>query len=351
MGVLKSIHIGTNREYDVLLGRKLLEETGNIVSQLKTKCRAVVVTDSNVDKYYSQTVVSSMINAGFETLKFVFEAGENSKNTETFVNILEFLAENKITRSDLLIALGGGVVGDITGFCAATFLRGIDFVQIPTTLLAAVDSSVGGKTAVNLKAGKNLAGAFYQPICVICDTDTFSTLDKRQIACGYAEIIKYSVLFDKDFFDNLCLQNMSIEDIVEKCVCFKRNIVSCDEFENGQRKLLNLGHTAGHGIELLSRFSLNHGEAVAVGMVLACKIAENLELCEKDTHRKIEKLLEVYNLSARYDVDEKELYDACLSDKKRKSSTISLVLPKKIGECVIYDADVEKFYDLLKAVL
>ena len=351
MAFLKKIHIDANKEYDVFLGEALLEEAGNIILQLKSKCRAVVITDTNVDKHYSKKVMSSLENAGFEALKFVFNAGENSKSAKTFVDILEFLAENKITKSDILVALGGGVVGDITGFCASCYLRGVDFVQIPTTLLSAVDSSVGGKTAINLNAGKNLAGAFYQPLCVICDTDTFKTLEEREISCGYAEIIKYSVLFDNSFFKSLADRNMTTGEIVEKCVCFKRDIVNADEFETGLRRLLNLGHTAGHGVEKLSGFSLNHGESVAVGMVIATKISENLGLCEKNTHKELEKILSLYNLPVKYDVDVKMLYDACLSDKKRKSTTLSVILPKSIGECIIYDVQVQDFYELLKEAL
>ena len=316
-------------------------QVGEIIKAVKNPCRVVIVTDSNVDVLYSDTVMNSLEKTGFKSEKFVFAAGEKSKNIGTFAEILEFLAQIKMTRDDLLIALGGGVVGDITGFCASCYLRGIDFVQIPTTLLSAVDSSVGGKTAIDLKSGKNLAGAFYQPIAVICDTDTFGTLPKKEIACGYAEIIKYGVLFSKHFCDSLMSGDYDIIDIVERCVVFKRDIVEKDEFDNGERKLLNLGHTAAHGIEKVSGYTVTHGEAVAIGTVIAARISENLGICKKGLSDEICKILSTYDLPLSYNVSAKELFQATLSDKKRKNEIISLVLPVEIGKCILYDVEIE----------
>lgn len=337
--------------YDIVIGSGILPKVGEMLKELKNSCNAVVVTDSNVDGLYFETLKASLEKSGFTTIKYVFEAGEKSKNTQTFVDILEFLASNRITRSDILIALGGGVVGDITGFAASCYLRGIDFVQIPTTLLAAVDSSVGGKTAIDLKAGKNLAGAFYQPIAVICDTDTFGTLPEKEIACGYAEVIKYGVLFSKDFFDCLVKKQLDVNEIVEKCVVFKRDIVEKDEFDKGERMLLNLGHTAAHGIEKLSGYTVTHGEAVGVGMVIASKISENLNLCEKGLCEEIKKVLSLYNLPSEYDVAAKELYEASLSDKKRSGGKITLVLPENIGKCKLYNVNVEDVQALFENAL
>lgn len=337
--------------YDILIGGGLVDKAGELIKQVKKPCRAVIVTDSNVDALYSERVKNSLTKEGFEVSKFTFTAGETSKCSDTFIEILETLASRKITRSDMLIALGGGVVGDITGFAASCYLRGIDFVQIPTTLLAAVDSSVGGKTAIDLKAGKNLAGAFYQPKMVICDTDTFNTLPEREVACGYAEVIKYGILFDKDFCDDLEKGTCDINAIVEKCVVFKRDIVERDEFDRGERKLLNLGHTAAHGIEKVSHFSLTHGEAVAVGMVIAAKIAENMGICEKGLSEKVKALEEKYYLPTSYDITAEDLYDAALSDKKRESSIITLVLPEKMGKCRICDVEVSELLSLFKQAL
>ena len=347
----KIVPVKASGNYDIIIGEGILEKAGEILSEIKKPCRAVVITDSNVDKLYSDKVNASLEKSGYLVDKFVFDAGEKSKNAKTFIDILEFLATEKITRSDILIALGGGVVGDITGFAASCYLRGIDFVQIPTTLLAAVDSSVGGKTAIDLEAGKNLAGAFYQPICVICDTDTFKTLNDRELACGYAEVIKYGILFDEDFCKTLLSGECDINDVVEKCIVFKRDIVEKDEFDNGERKLLNLGHTAAHGIEKVSGYSLSHGQAVAVGMVIAAKIAENLGVCKSQIHGEIEKMLRKFNLPVNYDITAKQLSEAALSDKKRQSSKLTLVLPERIGSCTLHDVNVDSLEEIFSKAI
>ena len=347
----KIVPVCASGKYDIVIGNGILSEAGEIIGKIKPVCRAVIVTDSNVDKLYAEKTAESLKKAGFETEKYVFEAGEKSKSMTVLMDLLEFLASQKITRSDLLVALGGGVVGDLCGFAASCYLRGIDFVQIPTTILSAVDSSVGGKTAVNLKEGKNLAGAFYQPISVICDTDTFLTLPERETACGFAEIIKYGVLFDDNFCNTLMTQKNQINEIVEKCVTFKRDIVERDEFDKGERRLLNLGHTAAHGIEKASKFALTHGEAVGIGMIIAAKISENLGVCELGIHEKITEMLVKYNLPTHYDITAKELCDAALSDKKRMSGTLSLVLVEKIGKCIIYDVNVEELPPLFENAL
>ena len=341
MNNTKIVPVKASGSYDITIGNGILENVGEMLKSVKKACKTVIVTDSNVDGLYADTVMTSLTKAGYFADKFVFPAGEKSKNAETFVEILEFLASKKVTRSDLLIALGGGVVGDICGFAASCYLRGIDFVQISTTLLAAVDSSVGGKTAIDLKAGKNLAGAFYQPIAVICDTDTFGTLPEKEVACGYAEVIKYGVLFSGEFFDDLAGKKLHINEIVEKSVTFKRDIVEKDEFDRGDRMLLNLGHTAAHGIEKVSEYTVTHGEAVATGMVIAARISENLAICKEGLSEEIKKVLCAYNLPTHFEITAGELYEAALSDKKRSGGKITLVLPEKVGMCRLYDADVE----------
>ena len=351
MNNIKTVSVKASGSYDITIGTGILKDVGEMLNKIKKPCRAVIVTDSNVDELYADTVMESLIKSGYPADKYVFHAGETSKSAATFIDILEFLAAEKITRSDLLVALGGGVVGDITGFAASCYLRGIDFVQIPTTLLAAVDSSVGGKTAIDLVAGKNLAGAFYQPIAVICDTGTFKTLPEKEVACGYAEVIKYGILFEKEFCDKLMQDENDINEIVEKCVIFKRDVVERDEFDNGERKLLNLGHTAAHGIEKVSSYSLTHGQAVAVGTVIATKIAENFGICEKGTYEQVEKMLIKHNLPIKYDITAKQLCDAALSDKKRGGEKITLVLPEKIGKCILYDVNVADLQEIFSKAL
>ncbi len=340
------VRINTSKPYDVCIGNGILKDCALLVKEIKKPCSVAIITDSNVNELYSDTVKKSFEQNGFRTVKFVFKAGENSKNICVFSDILEFLAENQITRTDIIVALGGGVVGDISGFAAACYLRGIDFIQIPTSLLACVDSSVGGKTAIDLNHGKNLAGIFHQPALVICDTDVLKTLPKEEIACGFAEIIKYAVCFDSEFFDLLEKEAFDIGYVITKCVKFKRDVVILDEFDNGKRKLLNFGHTAAHSIEKHSLYSLNHGQAVAVGMVIASKIAILLGMFDNVSLDRLIKVLEKYSLPTTYEIDVNSLIDGALSDKKRESNKITLILPKRLGECLEIEKDISELENL-----
>ncbi len=344
---MKTVKVKTSTEYEVLIGENLLESTGGLVAKVKKPCKAAIISDDKVFPLYGETVKKSLEESGYSVYSFTFENGEKSKNLETYGNILEFLAQSKITRTDLIIALGGGVVGDIAGFSAATYLRGIDFVQIPTTLLAAVDSSVGGKTAIDLKHGKNLAGAFHQPILVICDTKAFDTLDKRQISCGYAEVIKYGMICDKELFGMLENASPDYVTLAERCISIKRDIVENDEFDKGERKLLNFGHTLGHAVEKHSDFSLTHGEAVAVGMIMISRIAENAGFAEENISARLNNVLLKYGLPTSYDIDADTLFDIAAGDKKVEGSTITPVIPKKIGKCVLETMTVSDFRKLI----
>jgi 3-dehydroquinate synthase len=286
------IKVKASSEYDVIIERGALARAGALTASAISPCTLCIVTDDTVDALYATALDASLTSAGFKTLKFVIPHGEASKSTASLVALLEFMAEHAMTRADAIVALGGGVVGDLAGFAAAVYLRGIKFIQIPTTLLACVDSSVGGKTGVDLAAGKNLAGAFHQPSLVICDPDTLDTLSPEIFADGCAEVIKYAIINDKSLFELIGRGiKENIEDVIAACVKNKADIVAADEFDTGRRQLLNLGHTAAHGIEKVSGYLLTHGEAVAVGTVIATKIAENLGLCEKGTHKEIEKIL------------------------------------------------------------
>ena len=233
---MKTVTINTNNSYQVLIGKNLLEKTGELVAQVTSPCKAAIICDDTVSELYLDKVKASLQNSNFDCISFIFKSGEESKNISVYTEILEFLAENSVTRSDIIIALGGGVCGDMAGFSAATYLRGIKFIGIPTTLLAAVDSSVGGKTAVNLNAGKNLVGAFHQPSLVICDTDTLTTLPEEYLKDGISETIKYGVITDRELFD-IMKSNFreNIEDIIERCVMIKNNIVSADVYDKAER--------------------------------------------------------------------------------------------------------------------
>lgn len=345
---MEIIKVNASKEYEVVIGSGILPTLGERCLSLFGKGRAIIVTDSNVAPLWLDKVKSALESAGISALEFIFPAGEDSKSKETLFELLEFAAENRLTRSDFAVALGGGVTGDMTGLAASLYLRGIPFVQVPTTLLAAVDSSVGGKTAVNLTAGKNLTGAFYQPSLVLCDTDTLSTLPACEFANGMAEVIKYGVIFDKELFDKVCGGDVKsdIEKIIARCVELKRDVVAKDEFDNGERQLLNFGHTMAHSIEKCSNFGIAHGSAVAIGMVIAAKASAKLGWSSEDCTAAIIEANKNNNLPVECDFAPNDLADAALSDKKRTGGTINFVVPEVMGRCVLKKIPVETLYEI-----
>lgn len=350
---MRSVAVKTSATYEVLIGSGLLQKAGEAVKKVISPCKAAIVTDSTVVHLYEETVRKSLTEAGFSVCTFVFPAGEASKNMHTLSHLLEFLAKEEMTRTDLIVALGGGVTGDLAGFGAAVYLRGIPFVQIPTTFLAAIDSSVGGKTAVDLEAGKNLAGAFYQPKLVLCDTDVLQTLPEVVFADGIAEALKYGVLGDAALFEKIAGGDFrqDLEEIIETCVSMKRDVVEEDEFDTGKRQLLNLGHTFGHAIEQKSHFQMTHGHAVAIGMHLIAKAAEAKGIAEKGTAATIAKALEQNQLPKETEFSPAEVAEGTLRDKKRRGGTISFVFPKKIGDCEIVKIPVEEVEALAKMAM
>ncbi len=347
---MKKIHVAASRPYDVILEAGCLENAGEYILPYCKNNFAAIVTDDTVDGLYGAALEKSLTEKGIRTVKFVFPHGEESKNAETYISLLEFLAESHITRSDLIIALGGGVVGDLTGFAAATFLRGVAFVQIPTTLLAMVDSSVGGKTAIDLRAGKNLAGAFYQPKTVLCDPTVLESLPADIFADGCAEVIKYGVLGSESLFAHLKEKGTAFEReaVIAECIAMKSRIVNEDEFDTGLRQLLNFGHTFGHAIEKTSDFGLSHGKSVAIGMVIMAKSASAAGLCDTAIAEEITAVCEKFGLPTQTEYDAKTLYDVMLSDKKRKGDTVTLVTPEKIGACTLYPVAVSALLSFLE---
>ena len=340
---MRTLRVNASTPYDILIGNDLLDRCGALCLEVTKKtCKVCVVTDDTVASLYLERAESSLKNAGFEVITFTFPHGEASKNTSTLIEIVEFMAENRMTRSDIMIALGGGVVGDMCGFSAATYMRGIKFIQIPTTLLSAVDSSVGGKTAVDLKAGKNLFGAFHQPSLVICDYSTLDTLAPELFADGCAEVIKYGIINDRAFFEKLegGIKDQ-IEDVIAECVINKARIVEEDEFENGCRQLLNLGHTIGHAIEACSGLTVSHGSAVAIGMVIVSRASVNLGLLDKRELSRIIAILKKEGLPISCEFSAKELAGIATADKKRKGNTITLVVPHAIGDTRLMKLPVE----------
>lgn len=349
---MEIIKVPASKEYEVLIGNGILSTLGERCVNLLGKSKAVIVTDSNVAPLWLGKAKQSLEDAGIETFTYIFPAGEESKNKETLFELLEFMAENKLTRSDFAVALGGGVTGDMTGLAASLYLRGIPFVQVPTTLLAAVDSSVGGKTAVNLTAGKNLMGAFYQPSLVLCDTDTLGTLSAEIFADGMAEVIKYGVIFDKELFDTVKGGNISdkLERIIARCVELKRDVVAKDEFDKGERQLLNFGHTMAHSIEKCSNFEISHGSAVAIGMVIAAKAGDALGWSDDDCTDEIINANKNNSLPCECSFSPDELAQAALSDKKRAGDSIAFVAPRKIGECYLKKVSVDVLYKIAEYV-
>ena len=346
---------GSSVEYDILIGRGLLEQIGEEVKKRIQPCKAAIVTDSTVAGLYLyvEQVELSLQQAGFSVCRFVYPAGEASKHIGTLSDLLEFLAEEEMTRQDIIVAVGGGVTGDMAGFAAAIYQRGIRFVQVPTTFLAAVDSSVGGKTAIDLKAGKNMAGAFYPPHLVLCDIDTLSTLPYTVFADGIAETLKYGVIGNADLFMKVAMGNFyeELEEIIETCVKMKRDIVEEDEFDTGVRQLLNLGHTLGHAIEKESAFTISHGEAVAIGMHLMAIAAEQMGIAEIGLAETIRMALDNNYLPAFTIYTAEELIEGVLRDKKRRGGEISFVFPVKIGECTLVKIPVEEVTELMQSVL
>ncbi len=350
---MKIVKVTASKEYNVHIGSGFLDTVGEKIKDIKKPCRVVLVSDDTVFSLYGERVKKSLEKAEYKVCKFVFSHGEEAKSLENFGKIQEFCAENSITRTDLFIALGGGVTGDLTGFAASCYLRGVDFVQIPTTVLSMVDSSVGGKTAINLNAGKNLCGAFYQPIAVFADCETLKTLPDETFNEGCAEIIKYGMILDGEFLTFLQNNDVrsNIEYVIQRCVEIKRDVVDRDEFENGERKLLNFGHTIGHAIEKCSNLKISHGNAVAIGMVIATKGAFVLGLTDKDYAELLLPILEKNGLPTNCDFTADELYKVSLTDKKRSSDMISLIIPEKYGLCKIQKITVEQLKDFIEAGL
>lgn len=344
------IRINAGEGYDVTIAQGILPHCGEIISATIAHCKAAIITDSNVEKLYLDTLRQSLENSGFSTCAFAFPAGEESKNLNTLADILNFLAENEITRSDLIVALGGGVVGDIAGFASGVYLRGIRLVQIPTTLLAAVDSSVGGKTAVDIRAGKNLAGVFKQPNAVICDTECLSTLTPEIFSDGAAETIKYGVIADVGLFETISggIDSSALSQIIARCVEIKGGVVERDEFEKGERKILNYGHTIAHAIEKLSGYEVSHGKAVAMGMVAMARAGESLGFTELGTAEKITAAVKNSKLPTAIPYSANELAKAALSDKKRSGGNISLVYPERIGRCRIVETPVSELESIIR---
>ena len=346
---MEKVRVEASKDYKVIIAPKLLDQTGEYARKVCGGELAVIVTDSTLDKLYSDRVVKSLRINGYQAITFVVESGEKSKNALNYISLLNFMASNGLTRTDVIIALGGGVVGDLAGFAAATYMRGMKLIQLPTTLLAAVDSSVGGKTAIDLETGKNLVGAFYQPDLVLCDYETLETLPIEVFADGCAEVIKYGIISGRELFDVLKFPiKPQLEKIIAKCVSIKSSIVSKDERDSGVRQLLNLGHTIGHAVEALSEYRISHGSAVATGLVTISRASYKKGICSEDCFKEIRSMIEHYGLPISTDFTSSEICRAALSDKKRRGNTLNLIVPEEIGVCKIMEIEVKELQDFIE---
>jgi len=337
-------------ECAIFIKKGALDDAGKIVANQIAGRNTVVVADENTYRLFGDRVKKSFESAGFRVSFSVFVAGEASKTPTTLFKIYEDFHEAQLTRSGVVIALGGGVVGDVSGFAAATYLRGVPVVQIPTTLLSQVDSSIGGKTGIDMPFGKNSVGAFYQPIAVITDPDVLSSLPERVFSDGMAEVIKYGCIRDEKLFQ-LCLENIvDLNDIICRCIKIKCEVVEADEFDKGERMLLNFGHTVGHAIEKSLNFAgLTHGEAVGLGMIVAAEIGEKYGNGETKTD--IIKAMMNQHLPLRYDLDIEKVCNALGADKKRDAQKINYVVLEKIGKGKLMEISLEELKKLVKEVL
>ena len=332
------IRVKTAIPYDVTVGGGVSRQAAEFIrGELFRAKKAAVVSDSVVDALHGDALASGLRAAGLDAPRFTFKAGERSKNLATYGELIGFLAESRLDRTDVVVALGGGVTGDLAGFAAATFKRGISFVQVPTSLLAMVDSSVGGKTGVDIAAGKNLVGAFHQPRAVFCDTDFLKTLPETWRMDGMGEVLKYAILGDANLFAKLEKEPLAPigECEIAGCIGMKRDIVEKDEREGGMRKLLNLGHTFAHAIEKLSDYTVSHGRAVATGIAMAARTAVKQGTLSAEDGARMEALVAAMGYDTRCGLKTEDMCAAIAGDKKVEGDTIDLVLPQAIGRCFV----------------
>lgn len=344
-----------SRSYEVLVGEGLLGEVGPRATQLIRGRRAHVISDSNVAPLYAEAVADSLQKASFTTEVQVFEAGEARKNIHTLSDLLEGLAAAQLTRDDVVVAVGGGVTGDIAGLAAAMYLRGCAVIQMPTSLLAMVDSSVGGKCAIDLAAGKNLAGVFFQPTLVIADVNCLDTLTHEQLTDSCGEMIKHGVIRDAALFRQLAEHPFNATDathatrtaIIARNVRIKRDVVDADEREGNLRQILNFGHTIGHAIEAASDFTLGHGSSVAAGMCCMARAAAARGWCPQDVAHAIEDAVSTYGLPTDTDLSHERIMSLMLHDKKRHGDSFNIVVPRAIGAVEIRTVDARELAGLV----
>ncbi len=347
---MQTITVEAERKYDVIISEGLLAKAGCFLSRQISPSVCAVVTDDTVDALYSDALIASLNKEEIRCVKFVIPHGEKSKNAENYLALLDFFSESHLTRADAVIALGGGVVGDLAGFAAATYMRGCKLVHIPTTLLAMVDPSVGGKCAIDLRAGKNMCGTFYSPHLVLCDTDLLKTLPAEAFLDGCAEIIKYGCIADPALLEYLekCGRDFDDQYVISQCVKIKSDIVFQDEFDSGVRRILNFGHTVAHALEKASDYRISHGRAVAIGMAVIAESSAHEGLCLRAVRDGIITLLKRFGFELHHGFEPEELFKYIGSDKKRDTNGITVVLPYMAGQARLIKTEPDKLYDFLR---
>lgn len=335
---MNTLTINALKSYNVIVGEHLIANLGSYASSIINPGKAAVISDSNTWTLYGTKVSGSLAQAGFNIYDYILPTGEQSKNGDTYLKLLGYLAENHIQQTDIIIALGGGVICDICGFVAATYLRGIAYIQLPTTLLAMISSSTGGVASINLPSSRNVAGTVYHPSLVICDTTTLNSLGASDLKNGYAEIIKYSIISDNALFAHMQahLDNFDREYAVSRCIQLKSKII---EGANSEQALLDFGQTIGHAIEITDNYMTSYGSALALGIAAACRTSSKLGFCDNSLTESVLKLLTDLSLpvGSAHTVD--DIYDSALSHKMYEHNMIKIILPKEIGQCVVHTTD------------
>ena len=351
---MKTINIKKSK---IFIRDGLIDDCGKYVSKFMLPCKILIISDVNVSKLYIKRVKISFMRFNFRVSTFIIKPGESFKSLKTINEIYDFLSANFVSRSDIIVGLGGGVITDISGFVAATYNRGVNLINIPTTLLAQVDAAIGGKNGINLKDGKNLVGTFYQPNMIFIDPTTLNTLNKDEWKSGIAEIIKYGCIKDKELFEMLenqdiydIISNEIINKVIYKSVKDKKFFIEKDEFDLSIRKMLNFGHTIGHALEKLCNYeTLSHGEAISIGMNIITKISEKMSLTERGTAKRICLLCKKYYLPTDYDISFDKILEVILRDKKIFNDEINFILLERIGDSFIYKIpckDIINFFKL-----
>lgn len=342
---MKTFSIAASRSYDVIIGDDIIRESGKYIRQIYSPRKVCLITDSTVNSLYADRVMSSLEESGFSVGKIIFPSGEHAKNHNIYANILESIAGDGLSRSDLIVALGGGVVLDLAGFVAGTYMRGIDYICIPTTLLASIDTAIGGKTGINLINGKNLVGVFWQPSLVLCDYSTFSSLADEYMLDGIAEALKCAFISDAGLIPHIRSKNY--EYIIERCVSLKKSLIEVDERDKGIRQLLNFGHTIGHGIEKVTSYEVSHGKAVAKGMIGEARGAYRTGHTKQDVSSEITDILESFGFDTSLNYDSEQIYELALMDKKIFDDEISMIIPESIGRCTLKKLRLEELHSFI----